>query len=483
MLLEDSSSSSSSSSSDEDFFDDDNATTIALIHLYQQEKNKQHIPHPKFRYKRQNWDEMVNQLLSTNTWKKKYLMEYDTFMKLVDMLRDKITMDQVQSMRSTSGNEPIYPELIVSIGIRILGGELERSLDQIFGISLSYVPKLFELFIDACLECSELKINLPQTYEELERLDRGFQNISSSEGVLKGVVGALDGWLCLTERPKSIELLNSQDYYSGHYQHFGLNVQVIADSQCRIIYIAVAAPGKTADSQAVRKIETLQSFLKMLSEDPSKRFFLAADNAYVLTDEVQIPYAGRSLPEDQSDFNFFLSQLRIRVEMALGMLCSKFRIFKRAILYDPAKTSAIVEVAAMLHNFIINEDHPNLDEESAEVDEASHRLNARGLGYLPRDPRIPRNLPVNHDARIIAGRAVIDMTVNETTLQSDRASTARRTVLTEEIQQRGLHRPFRNHFRNRNRSRSSSLYHYAYESDNEDEISLSNINYDEHLDL
>jgi hypothetical protein len=43
---------------------------------------------------------------------------------LVNILRDWITVDFAQSMRSTGENLPIYPELLVcGAGLRVLGGE------------------------------------------------------------------------------------------------------------------------------------------------------------------------------------------------------------------------------------------------------------------------------------------------------------------------------------------------------------------------
>ena len=43
------------------------------------------------------------------------------FDDLVEELHVPLTVLFVQSMRSTSGNKPIYPEVIVAIGLRILG--------------------------------------------------------------------------------------------------------------------------------------------------------------------------------------------------------------------------------------------------------------------------------------------------------------------------------------------------------------------------
>jgi hypothetical protein len=48
-------------------------------------------------------------------------MSLQMFDDLVDELHVPLTVSYVQLMRSTSGNNPIYPEVIVPTGLRILG--------------------------------------------------------------------------------------------------------------------------------------------------------------------------------------------------------------------------------------------------------------------------------------------------------------------------------------------------------------------------
>ena len=54
-------------------------------------------------------------------------------------------------------------------------------------------------------------------------------------------------------------------------------------------------------------------------------------------------------------YNFFLSQLRIRIEMAFGMLTSKFQILKKPLQVKIRNAGKVFLVCARLHNFIINE--------------------------------------------------------------------------------------------------------------------------------
>jgi len=70
---------------------------------------------------RVDWVQHLCMLEYTNESEKRFWMSWSMFDDLVEELRVPLTVLFVQSMRSTSGNEPIYPEVIVAIGLRILG--------------------------------------------------------------------------------------------------------------------------------------------------------------------------------------------------------------------------------------------------------------------------------------------------------------------------------------------------------------------------
>ena len=57
----------------------------------------------------------------------------------------------------------------------------------------------------------------------------------------------------------------------------------------------------------------------------------------------------------RDSYNFYLSQLRIRIEMAIGILVNKWRIFKKPLEVKISNCKTIIHSAVCLHNFIINE--------------------------------------------------------------------------------------------------------------------------------
>jgi hypothetical protein len=66
-------------------------------------------------------------------------------------------------------------------------------------------------------------------------------------------------------------------------------------------------------------------------------------------------YGADKLKPRYDNFNFFGSQLRIRIEMAFGMMTHKWGIYWHPLLVGLDKIKYIVEVDGRLHNFCINE--------------------------------------------------------------------------------------------------------------------------------
>ena len=138
---------------------------------------------------------------------------------------------------------------------------------------------------------------------------------------MDGHIGALDGWIPRMEKPRGVS--NTADYFSGHYQMYGLNIQAMCDPDLIFLYSAIAAPGKTND---IRAFSRLQRFTEWLEGLPDQ-FFISADNAYPLSRVILIPFEAPEYiaHEHNRIFNFYLSQLRICIEMAFGHMTTKWR--------------------------------------------------------------------------------------------------------------------------------------------------------------
>ena len=79
------------------------------------------------------------------------------------------------------------------------------------------------------------------------------------------------------------------------------------------------------------------------------------DSAYIMKSYLLVPYnyAASKLLEDAC--NFLQSNCRIRIECTFGELVMRFRIFWRELRYDLTKVGNIINAAALLHNFTVDE--------------------------------------------------------------------------------------------------------------------------------
>ena len=90
----------------------------------------------------------------------------------------------------------------------------------------------------------------------------------------------------------------------------------------------MCAPGSTYDNVAFDHAKDLKELINSLP----RGLYVVADAAYTLSESVLVPFTGAHWLNSANDaFNFYLSQLRIRVEMAFGRLVNKFRILSGKI--------------------------------------------------------------------------------------------------------------------------------------------------------
>jgi hypothetical protein len=159
-------------------------------------------------------------------------MPLSAFNYLLEELCESITVSCLKSMCSTSGNEPIYPEVIVVVGLGFLEvGDTHSSLPDTYGMSDASAYHIVDMFLDAVDYnelCKALRVELPRSDSELNEVAQRWRDVLTCPiNMLNVHIGAIDGWFIQTEMPH--DQTNQADYCSGHYQSYGLNVQAICD--------------------------------------------------------------------------------------------------------------------------------------------------------------------------------------------------------------------------------------------------------------
>ena len=138
--------------------------------------------------------------------------------------------------------------------------------------------------MNAIVMCGDLLFAFPQTEQELDTAAQEFQ-ILSTNLVVNGCVGCLDGFLLKNQTPSSKESGNIKSYFSGHYQCYGINVQAVCDSKCQFTSVSVVAPGGSNDIAAFRKTSLQQT----INQLPMGKY-IVGNNAYICTETLLFPF-------------------------------------------------------------------------------------------------------------------------------------------------------------------------------------------------
>jgi hypothetical protein len=216
---------------------------------------------PAVEQQRINWGEHRDIQIRRGHFRRMYRMSPEAFEMLTEMLRSSLEVNKTKAYaRSEAG--PILPKIRLHCLIRYLAGG--SYLDICALVSMPHSTFYYSLLwktMDAINDCDALAFVFPPSDEELRQASQGFER-TSTQGVMRGCVGAIDGWLCPIIVPPS-SVGNVSSFFSGHYQRMGVNVQAVVDHYGRFLYVAVAAPGGQPNVNALART-SLQQLISLL---------------------------------------------------------------------------------------------------------------------------------------------------------------------------------------------------------------------------
>eukprot|EP00644_Phytophthora_capsici_P000423 jgi/Phyca11/100084/e_gw1.4.749.1 len=278
------------------------------------------------------WDVHAGRLLLEGEFKQYYRMSFSGFERLLSYIGGDLLVDPLQSARRACGEPPVSPAGMLQTCISWLAGGSYHHIRVITGTSRAGFYRIIHAVLRAINSCKNLALHFPQHGNEMEMAAAGFRSISTG-GAIPCCIGAIDGWL-------------------WHYHRYGLNVQACADYKSRFTAMACRAPGGRNDSVAF-----LQWSLSRILSQINGPYFVVGDNAYPQTRRVLTPFRLSQLRGrlDRDDYNFFLSQCRIRVEMAFGLLVNKWRILKVPLCVSLRNVPKVIHACMRLHNFCIDQ--------------------------------------------------------------------------------------------------------------------------------
>jgi DDE superfamily endonuclease len=283
-------------------------------------------------------------------------MSYSTFKHLLFMLSPLIVACTGKKRDSTNHvpNGAITPDIRLACALRWFSGGSIYDIMTTYGISHTETINSVWYVVYAVNYHSSFRLAYPKEHSKQQEIAEGFRKVSAAN--FNCCAGAIDGILIWIHKPSPDDCkssgCDSGKFFCGRKKKFGLNCQAVSDVNGRILDIAINYPGSTSDCPA---FEAMSLYEKLENNILAPGLCLFGDNAYLNTPYMATPYAAVSGGTKDS-YNFYHSQLRIRVECCFGILTHRWSILQSAIPMKVSikKTVSLVIVLAKLHNFCID---------------------------------------------------------------------------------------------------------------------------------
>lgn len=306
---------------------------------------------------RRRWDlnYLVPLAIQENSFVSEYRMDPPSFGLLVSMLKEGnlLPSNEVMGDRSsTSGHISVESKVGAAL-IMLAGGRYVEAM-RTHGIAKATAFKNLKDVVKAINAHPGLEVKCDNSPEGLAERAAGFAS-RSSKGLFKYATGAMDG-LTVAVSPRKVQ--NQLMYFSGGKKKFCVNMQAVCDANCIFIAFTCMHVGSTNDCTAFAT-----SSLKDLCESQPSPYHWMADAAYPLLRTLIVPFPGAALRDHEDAFNFYLSQLRITIERAFGMLVQRWGIFWKKLKFDIPFCCEIIHACVRLHNFCIRRGMPIINQQ------------------------------------------------------------------------------------------------------------------------
>lgn len=354
------------------------SAVIAAVDHYENVEDKGRRSHMPAQPRRRTSIQEIYNAMGPRIFRRAFRMTLDSFWRLHAILLPHIcTALSKNSKYECKGgrvggnyslppipNGPISPSARLGASIRYFAGGCPYDIVYMFGISYSEVMTSVWIVVEAINTCPQFDIFYPETLEEQRQIAAGFQ-AASTPGI-RNCAGAIDGVLIWMLKPSQREAqeagVDQKKFLCGRKHKFGLNCQAVSDCRGRILDISIKYGGASSDCLAFEASDLhsrLESGL-MKQDGDNERYVLFGDNAYLNTAYMATPFTNVANDPNrvaEDNYNFYHSQLRIRVECAFGMLVHRWGILRMAIPQNIGikKVVALVNALAKLHNFCIGE--------------------------------------------------------------------------------------------------------------------------------
>mgnify|MGYP002784929136 FL=1 len=270
----------------------------------------------------------------------------------------------------------------LAIALRFFAGGDIYDVAPLFGVGNTDAFYSVWIVVEAVHRTSLFNLIFPQDHDAQRTLAQQFR--MRSQAGFDCCVGAVDGILIWILQPKATCCKESKcdatKFFCGRKHKFGLNCQAVSDCRGRFLDMSIRYPASTSDCLA---FESSALFGRLQSGLLAEGLCIFGDNAYLNSPFLATPYPNVSSGYKDA-YNFFHSQLRIKVECAFGMFVQRWGVLRSAIPsgISVRRTTALVLALAKIHNFCIDQTDTIILSNTA-ADEVD--LMSRETGSIPVD--------------------------------------------------------------------------------------------------
>lgn len=325
--------------------------------------------------------------LDPNYWITNYRINRETFDFICQVVHEYMVKEET-NMRATI---PVQKRVGVALWWLANGGSY-RSIGQTFGISRSIVCRITKDFIGALVYLRDEFISWPRTPETCARSVSTFKDLSP----LPNVFGAIDGTHVQIIAPE-----NSTVDFFDRKQHYSIGCQGICDGNLKFLSMSTGFPGSVHDARILRntwvfreanrqQILTTPTF--QLNGTTCIKPYLVGDAAYPLADWLIKPFPQvQNMDNQQQLFNLALSQARVSIERAFGVLKGRWRILLGKVNLEPSFASDVVIACSVLHNICqernepiqeVHDPYTEEDNQGLETRQSSDEIRQKLLNYV-----------------------------------------------------------------------------------------------------
>ncbi|KAG4066020.1 hypothetical protein HA402_001267 [Bradysia odoriphaga] len=162
----------------------------------------------------------------------------------------------------------------------------------------------------------------------------------------------------------------SGSLYFNYNKYFSENLLAICDANKSFIYVDIGSYGQQTDGGILfnstfgKRLDLKKINFPEPTPLPytniSFPYFIIADSAFPLKENLLTPYAGDHLhlSDVQANFNREQSSVRKIIENTFGILVRRWQVFSGPIEKHPTIVEKILKAAIVLHNYVKSFDDP-----------------------------------------------------------------------------------------------------------------------------